>query len=213
MEHMNYAQVLSGRILALRKEKGMTQEALAEQLGLSFQAVSKWENGQSCPDIALLPVLAEIFSVSVDYLFGRDDAAKKSEGPVVEPVFEYCHNLPWPDDQTLRGVVAWGHKILGYEKMRKKWFGFNAGEEEYSWLLRYSPLNVECGHNLQVEGDVQGDASAGLKIVCKNVGGNASAGTKIDCEDIGGSASAGIKIDCRDINGSADAGIKVSINK
>jgi len=60
MENPNYAQILSERILALRKEKGLTQEALANQLGVSFQAVSKWENEQSCPDIALLPLLADI---------------------------------------------------------------------------------------------------------------------------------------------------------
>ena len=108
MENQNYAQILSERILSLRKEKGLTQEALAQQLGVSFQAVSKWENGQSCPDIALLPLLAEVFGVSVDSLFGRQapEAPPAPEAPIVQPVFDYCDALPWPDDQTLRGVVA-----------------------------------------------------------------------------------------------------------
>lgn len=59
---------LGKRIAALRKEKGMTQEELAEKLGVSPQAVSKWENGQSCPDISLLPRLSAIFGVTTDLL-------------------------------------------------------------------------------------------------------------------------------------------------
>ena len=59
---------LGKRIAALRKEKGMTQEELAEKLGVSPQAISKWENEQSCPDISLLPRLAAIFSVTTDLL-------------------------------------------------------------------------------------------------------------------------------------------------
>jgi tellurite methyltransferase len=48
----------------------MTQEALAERLGITFQAVSKWETGQSIPDTALLPTLAQILGISVDKLLG-----------------------------------------------------------------------------------------------------------------------------------------------
>ena len=59
---------LGKRIAALRKEKGMTQEELAEKLGVSPQAISKWENEQSCPDISLLPRLAAIFGVTTDLL-------------------------------------------------------------------------------------------------------------------------------------------------
>lgn len=59
---------LGKRIAALRREKGMTQEELAEELGVSAQAVSKWENGQSCPDISLIPRLAAIFGVTTDLL-------------------------------------------------------------------------------------------------------------------------------------------------
>ena len=47
----------------------MTQEELADKLGVSFQAVSKWENAQSAPDISLLPLLAETFRCTIDDLF------------------------------------------------------------------------------------------------------------------------------------------------
>ena len=56
------------RIAGLRKEKGLKQETLAEMLGVSGQAVSKWENDQTCPDISLLPQLARILGVTVDEL-------------------------------------------------------------------------------------------------------------------------------------------------
>lgn len=59
------------RIAANRKRLGLTQEQLAEQLGITAQAVSKWENDQSCPDISVLPALADIFGVSTDVLLGR----------------------------------------------------------------------------------------------------------------------------------------------
>ncbi len=57
-------------IKRLRKEHGFTQEELAEQLGVTFQAVSKWENGSSMPDISQVVPLAAVFNVSTDVLFG-----------------------------------------------------------------------------------------------------------------------------------------------
>lgn len=57
-------------IAKLRKDKGITQSELADFLGVSFQAVSKWENGTTMPDIALLPKLSEYFQVSVDEILG-----------------------------------------------------------------------------------------------------------------------------------------------
>ena len=56
------------RIAALRKEKGLTQEELANHMDVSPQAVSKWENDQTCPDISALPKLARLLGVSVDEL-------------------------------------------------------------------------------------------------------------------------------------------------
>lgn len=57
-------------IISRRKSLGLTQQALAEKLNVSFQAVSKWENETSCPDVALLPQLAAILEVSIDSLLG-----------------------------------------------------------------------------------------------------------------------------------------------
>lgn len=66
-------------IKALRKKKGMTQEELAENLHISAQAVSKWETGQSCPDVEMLPKLAIIFDTSLDNLFDFDHRKIEAE--------------------------------------------------------------------------------------------------------------------------------------
>ena len=63
--------IIGETIAKLRRERGMTQEALAESMGVSSQTISKWENSTTCPDIFLLPVLADFFGVSVDDLYGR----------------------------------------------------------------------------------------------------------------------------------------------
>ena len=75
---------LGKRISQYRKSKGLTQDKLAEQLGVTAQAVSKWENDQSCPDITMLPKLAEIFGISTDTLLGRTSEEKVHSAEVVE---------------------------------------------------------------------------------------------------------------------------------
>lgn len=60
------------RIAQLRKEKGMTQDVFATTIGVSAQSVSKWENNTTMPDIMLLPVISDIFGVTIDSLFGKN---------------------------------------------------------------------------------------------------------------------------------------------
>lgn len=57
------------KIRALRKQKNISQEVLAQYLGVSFQAVSKWENGDNLPDVVMIPAIASFFEVSTDELF------------------------------------------------------------------------------------------------------------------------------------------------
>ena len=64
------------RLSRLRKVSGLTQEVLAEKVNVTSQAVSKWENDISLPDIAILISLADIFNTSVDELLGREQTAK-----------------------------------------------------------------------------------------------------------------------------------------
>lgn len=70
-------ETIGNRISKFRKEKHMTQEELAKLLGVSSQAVSKWETDTSCPDISLLPQLCKVLCVTTDELLtGKNDAVK-----------------------------------------------------------------------------------------------------------------------------------------
>ncbi len=88
-------ETLGRRIARMRLEHAMTQERLANIANVSAQAVSKWENDQSYPDILLLPLLAETFGVTVDELLGVGDAAVRTASapssasePAPEPELE-----------------------------------------------------------------------------------------------------------------------------
>ena len=67
MKEINLARILTQK----RKEKGLTQDDLASYVGVSKASVSKWETGQSFPDILLLPILATYFNISIDELIGQ----------------------------------------------------------------------------------------------------------------------------------------------
>ncbi len=90
---------LGKRIAYLRKDKELTQEALAEKLNVSAQAVSKWENDQTCPDIQLLPKLGEILDVTVDELL----SGKKENLPAV--TMQSAENRKPVDEMILRVIV------------------------------------------------------------------------------------------------------------
>lgn len=84
---------IAANIAKFRKERGMTQEAMAEVIGVSAQTISKWENMTTYPDVALLPVLADVFGVSIDALYGRetgypDVSAHTAYDAVIEAVRE-----------------------------------------------------------------------------------------------------------------------------
>ena len=68
---------IGDNLRTLRLQNKMTQEQLADRLGVSYQSVSRWENGVTYPDIEILPAIARHFSVTVDYLLGQDDVEKR----------------------------------------------------------------------------------------------------------------------------------------
>ena len=73
---------LSERIAALRKERGLTQEQLGDLVGVSAQAVSKWEKGGT-PDVELLPVLSRQLGVTIDALFGMEGGEQENPADAV----------------------------------------------------------------------------------------------------------------------------------
>ena len=78
-------QTFGATISALRREKGMTQRELAQQMGVTDKAVSKWERNLSFPDVASLPKLAEVLGTSVDELLEVKTAAQEESAPSKVP--------------------------------------------------------------------------------------------------------------------------------
>lgn len=75
MDHFQFTKIFANR----RKELKLTQAQIAEYIGVSRAAVSKWEKGQSYPDITLLPKLAKLFHLSIDELLGYNSQMTKDE--------------------------------------------------------------------------------------------------------------------------------------
>ena len=77
MERKTMKETLGQRLAGFRKNLGLRQEDIAEKVNVSAQAVSKWENDLSAPDISALPILADILNVSLDELLGREVSQTK----------------------------------------------------------------------------------------------------------------------------------------
>lgn len=106
---------INEQIAFLRKQKGITQEELANALGVTNQAVSKWESAQCCPDIQLLLGLAKIFDVSVDELLGYTPASTSED--IVLALRKKIESLPQGEDFafTFRMAAALHAIILSKE--------------------------------------------------------------------------------------------------
>ncbi len=80
-------EVVAKNITELRQNRNMTQLALAERLNYSDKAISKWERGESFPDIFMLKKIADLFGVSVDYLFAEDHSeTRKRDDAIMKTV-------------------------------------------------------------------------------------------------------------------------------
>jgi len=103
MKEINIARAIINK----RKEKGITQEELANYIGVSIAAVSKWETAQSYPDISLLPQLAAYFSISIDDLMGYEpQMPKKDIGKLYRKLYEDLSNKPFDE------VIAECHEAI-----------------------------------------------------------------------------------------------------
>lgn len=97
---------LGEKIRALRKQKNISQEVLAQYLGVSFQAVSKWENGDNLPDVTLIPAIAIFFEVSTDELFdfNRLETEQKVQQACWD-IAEYRYTEPERAEDDLRQLL------------------------------------------------------------------------------------------------------------
>ena len=170
---------LGTQIALLRKQNNITQEALAQQLGVTNQAVSKWESDQCCPDVTLLPKLADIFHISIDTLFGRPT-----------PKADKGFSFPWPDDNTLHAVLFVGHTLVDG----------HPAEKEITFHYEGPALNVSSNFSVTCE-DVDGNINAGSTVSCTDVSGSIHAGGNVNCGDVAGDLCAGGKVNCGGVDG------------
>ena len=125
---------LAESLKKLRREKDMTQEEVAQALNVAPQTVSKWERGENCPDIELLPGIAYLLCTSVDQLLGVEQLRNQQEyGQVYtrarvflrrhewkEAVDVYRQALKrWPADPGLRTDLAMALALVGGEEMER----------------------------------------------------------------------------------------------
>lgn len=94
---------LGKNVAHLRRRAGLTQDMLSIQLGVSTQAVSKWERGISSPDVSLLPALGRALDVTIDALF-----AEPAEPAPLLPIEE----VPWDNDGQYRLALFHGKVLL-----------------------------------------------------------------------------------------------------
>ena len=161
-------------IARFRKAKGWTQAELGEKIGVSNQAVSKWESGTSMPDVMLLPVLADAFECYIDELFSREVKT--------EIHYDHCAEFPWADDNTIRIFQTVGKKIIKSQEANtciEVAFPRNCNETTRQYF------KVEVLGNLMSDSSINGD------VVCHGY---------IDCHEINGDVSAQSSITAHEIN-------------
>lgn len=81
-------KTIGKKLYDLRKQSGFTQDYVAEKLGVSAQAVSKWENDIACPDIMTLPNIAELYGITIDELFKNEEIQSNVKYEKTEKVNE-----------------------------------------------------------------------------------------------------------------------------
>ena len=139
------------KIRLLRRERGYTQEEMAAHLGISYQAISKWERGDGYPDITMLPALARYFSVTVDELIGMDQIASadvynrinsqwaenNKTGHHLENVALMRESLKqFPNDALLLVQLSTSlEKLEGTEGEKREWLKESLAVQEQ--ILRY----------------------------------------------------------------------------
>lgn len=106
------------KLKMLRKQAGMSQEKLAEKLGVSRQAVTKWETDTGIPDIDNIMAVSKLFDISIDELLGNENVEKKQADYLFESVTEYDIDEPKRYDMKLGGAKKVMLAGYGGEKIR-----------------------------------------------------------------------------------------------
>ena len=133
---------LGKNLKKLRVQKNLTQEKLAEFLGVSFQTISKWERGESYPDITMLPVIASLFGVTTDELLGLNTAARKEKTDWYKR--EYSRLWSERKQEEVKALMLEATKEF---------------PSDYDLLSKYFNALIQCKHEdkykLEIKGEVK----------------------------------------------------------
>ncbi len=159
-------------IRTLRTKHNWTQEQLAEKLGISYQAVSKWENHQNTPDITLLPTLASLFGISIDALFAED--------PAVDPnLASYLK-----DDGVIRIIQLRGKEVIRVTEKPDR----DAPPIEIAFPHdcnnRTQYFRVEVFGHLCTDSSINGDVVCHQTLQCGSINGDVHAGGDIKVSEL-----------------------------
>lgn len=160
------------KILSLRKQNNLTQEQLADAIGISVPAVSKWEHGKTLPDVMLLPSLARVLHTDINDLFSYQENLTEQEiRQMMRDIMETCKSKgfskgmekvfgllkEYPNSDYLKLEVAISVERCAFAALE----GFS--EEEYKkWMEQSVLLFDEIYHKENVEEDIREAAFAGL---------------------------------------------------
>ena len=116
---------IAGTIRSLRKEMGITQEEFANDIGVTAQAVSKWERGEGYPDITFLPDIAEYFHVTLDTLCGINEQQKREQ---ISSIIDATANASYADGVKIArvGLAKFPHSVLLKRNLARALMGCTA---------------------------------------------------------------------------------------
>ncbi len=183
-------EILIGQnIKRLRKAMDISQEKLAEAVGVTVQAVSKWENSTSLPDICTAPEIAAFFGVTLDELFFGSEA--KPEISVSAALL--------PTDDKLYVFMVKGGKILKQQEWEQN-------KRIYLDLGKYdNELTAEIWGNADIKGNIGGGLTAGGGVNCGNVAGGVEANGGVNCGNIAGGIEANGGVVCGNVSGGVES--------
>ncbi len=197
---------ISEKIREARKVQNLSQEGLAEEIGISVQAVSKWECGKSCPDIIYLPHIADYLGVSLDYLL-REETSEFVR-------LQKLEKIELPDDGKVRIFQCIGNRVITQNELK------GISEEDVPMIplsleseqMPKENLCIEIWGSAQIRGYIQGDVSAGTSVSCDGVQGDINAGGSVTCDSVAGDVNAGGSVTCDTVAGDINAGGAVTCN-